>query len=93
MCHRIELCRRWGLNLQPPVCKDSALPALAMKSNDGMATFSFDCHKIGSMSNLPDQAAYLSRQFNVYNLVIVPGTSQSMLRSLSKRLDGKCSSE
>ncbi|XP_060801330.1 uncharacterized protein LOC106139404 isoform X1 [Amyelois transitella] len=40
---------------------------------------SFDCHKNSALPKLPDQAAYFSRQFNMYNFTIVVGTSKSPL--------------
>lgn len=42
-------------------------------------TFSFDCPKNQPLPKLPDQSTYYSRQFYIYNLTIVQGTSKDKL--------------
>lgn len=42
-------------------------------------SLSFDCQKNNPLPKLPDQAAYFSRQFNMYNFTVVIGTSKSAL--------------
>ncbi|CAG9789737.1 unnamed protein product [Diatraea saccharalis] len=47
--------------------------------NEGIVTFSFDCQKNQPLPKLPDQSTYYSRQFYVYNLTIVQGSSKDKL--------------
>lgn len=42
-------------------------------------SLSFDCQKNNPLPKLPDQAAYFSKQFNMYNFTVVIGTSKSAL--------------
>lgn len=46
---------------------------------DGVITFSFDCQKNQPLPKLPDQSTYYSRQFYIYNLTIVHGSSKDNL--------------
>lgn len=44
-----------------------------------MITFSFDYQKNSPLARIPDQSAYYSRQFYLYNFTIEQGTSKDKL--------------
>lgn len=51
-----------------------------LKSQDERTlTLSFDCQKNQPLPKLPDQSTYYSRQFYIYNLTIVQGSSKHKL--------------
>lgn len=49
------------------------------EEKDNLFTISFDCQKNMVLPKIPDQAAYYSRQFYLYNFGIVEGSSKSSL--------------
>lgn len=53
------------------------------QERDGIQTISFDCQKNMVLPKVPDQAAYYSRQFYLYNFGIVQGSSKSCLTPLN----------
>lgn len=52
---------------------------LLREAEDGVEIFSFDCQKNQVLPKVPDQQAYYSRQFYIYNFTVVRGTSKSKL--------------
>lgn len=52
---------------------------LLQVQKDDMITFSFDCQKNSPLPPIPDQSAYYSRQFYLYNFTIVQGSSKDKL--------------
>ena len=50
---------------------------LLKESETHQITFSFDCQKNLILPKLPDQTAYFSRQFYLYNFTMCQGTSKS----------------
>lgn len=52
---------------------------LLQVQKDDMITFSFDCQKNSPLPRIPDQSAYYSRQFYLYNFTIVQGSSKDKL--------------
>lgn len=53
--------------------------ALLREKEDGVEVFSFDCQKNQVLPKVPDQQAYYSRQFYIYNFAVVRGTSKGKL--------------
>lgn len=53
--------------------------SLLKEKEDGVEVFSFDCQKNQVLPKVPDQQAYYSRQFYIYNFTVVRGTSKSKL--------------
>lgn len=47
--------------------------------NEGILTFSYDCQKNQPLPKLLNQSTYYSRQFYLYNLTIVQGSSKDKL--------------
>lgn len=52
---------------------------MLQEQKDDMITFSFDCQKNSPLPRIPDQSAYYSRQFYLYNFTIVQGSSKDKL--------------
>ncbi|XP_037302209.1 uncharacterized protein LOC119192498 [Manduca sexta] len=52
---------------------------MLQEQKDDMITFSFDCQKNCPLPRIPDQSAYYSRQFYLYNFTIVQGSSKDKL--------------
>ena len=52
---------------------------MLQEQKDDMITFSFDCQKNNPLPRIPDQSAYYSRQFYLYNFTIVQGSSKDKL--------------
>jgi len=59
--------------------KSKAFYSLLKERDEGVETFSFDCQKNQVLPKIPDQEAYYSRQFYMYNFTVVRGTSKSTL--------------
>lgn len=55
--------------------------SLLREAEQGVAIFSFDCQKNQVLPKVPDKQAYYSRQFYIYNLTVVRGTSKTKLNS------------
>lgn len=55
--------------------------SLLREAEDGVAIYSFDCQKNQVLPKVPDQQAYYSRQFYIYNFTVVRGTSKTKLNS------------
>lgn len=62
--------------------KAKAFYDLLRNEADDSISFSFDCQKNSPLPKLPDQAAYFSRQFNMFNFTVVIGTSKSALNNV-----------
>ncbi|KAL4713324.1 hypothetical protein ACJJTC_012396 [Scirpophaga incertulas] len=59
--------------------KAKAFYQLLKVEPENCISLSFDCQKNNPLPKLTDQAAYFSRQLNMYNFTIVIGTSKSTL--------------
>ncbi|KAL0879252.1 hypothetical protein ABMA27_003032 [Loxostege sticticalis] len=59
--------------------RSKAFFKMMQEKEDDMITFSFDCQKNSPLPRIPDQSAYYSRQFYLYNLTIVQGPSKDKL--------------
>lgn len=59
--------------------RSKAFFKMMQEKEDDMITFSFDCQKNSPLPRIPDQSAYYSRQFYLYNFTIVQGTSKDKL--------------
>lgn len=55
---------------------------MLQEQKDDMITFSFDCQKNSPLPRIPDQSAYYSRQFYLYNFTIVQGSSKDKLKAM-----------
>lgn len=73
--------KRRALLLQQKVhkAKAKAFFTLLQKNEDQAESFSFDCQKNLALPKLPDQKAYFSQQYNLYNFTIVTGSSTAKL--------------
>lgn len=62
--------------------KAKAFYSLLKNPPDDTISMSFDCQKNNPLPKLPDQAAYFSRQLNLYNFTVVIGSSKSALNNV-----------
>lgn len=62
--------------------KAKAFYDLLRNEEDHVLIASFDCQKNNALPKLPDQAAYFSRQINLFNFTAVVGSSKSPLNNV-----------
>lgn len=68
-----------GLRVEYRVHKlrSKAFYEMLKENHDNAITFSFDCQKNMVLPKVPDQSAYYSRQFYVYNFTVCRGSSKT----------------
>lgn len=77
----IDLTKQNGLKAEKRIHKlrAAAFFEYLQENDETLKIISFDCQKNQVLPKVPDQSAYYSRQFYIYNFTIVDGHSRSPL--------------